>query len=733
MYEEAMAHARDRLVLRPGVPATVPLRPRAVAASSGANAGTTSGGVFPFPAASGASVSRARSLSLASAPATARSLLLPAGQVAPGGLRREVFGFLPYWELTDPTMNLDFSLLSTIAYFQVAADANGHLVQQAADGTSDVGWTGWSSSRMTDIINQAHAAGTRVVLTVERFAWTTSQTAATNALLSSDIARQTLAGEIAAAVRARGADGVNLDFEPIPLGQRANFVTFVRQLRAALDATGPGLLLSYDTTGDLGNWDVASLNTPGGADYVVVMGYDYRTDGSGDDGSIDPLGGPRYDLLQTVTAYLGQTTADRVILALPYYGRAWSTVSSDPNAHTQPQNATYGYSASVPFDLAAKLAEQYGRQYDAVEQSAWFVYQRQNCGSCPSTWREVYYDDGQSIALKYGLVNQWNLRGAGIWALGYDGQRPEMAAAVRAAFVDTTPPNPSPMIVAVTPASVAAGSADVALTVTGANFAPGISAVTWNGQVLPTGVLSATQLAAQIPASLLATQGIATVAVVNGPPGGGTSQPVQLPITMPAAQLALSASPTVITYGGSTTLAASITGSGANRTVTLQRMAAKETTWTDVAMAQTDATGQVGFTYQPATNTQFRVSFAGAPDLGPGESAPVRVVVRQLVLLRPTGPGQVTTVPRGTKVKFTATVRPIGAGIPAAPVTFAFYRMVGGHWALATKRTATADAGGRAATTFAFTLSGSWYVQGLVGSTPTGANNRTPIERYRVP
>ena len=36
------------------------------------------------------------------------------------------------------------------------------------------------------------------------------------------------------------ADGVNLDFEPIVSGQSANFVTFVRTLRAELDKINPG-------------------------------------------------------------------------------------------------------------------------------------------------------------------------------------------------------------------------------------------------------------------------------------------------------------------------------------------------------------------------------------------------------------------------------------------------------------------------------------------------------------
>ena len=45
----------------------------------------------------------------------------------PAALRREVFGFLPYWELTDSSTRLDWEKISTVAYFGVGADGNGNL------------------------------------------------------------------------------------------------------------------------------------------------------------------------------------------------------------------------------------------------------------------------------------------------------------------------------------------------------------------------------------------------------------------------------------------------------------------------------------------------------------------------------------------------------------------------------------------------------------------------------
>ena len=57
-------------------------------------------------------------------------------------------------------------------------------------------------------------------------------------------------------------------------------------------------------------------------------------------------------------------------------------------------------------------------------------------------WRQLYYDDAQALGLKYDLVNRYNLRGAGIWALGYDGTRTELYAVLKAKFItDTVPPD----------------------------------------------------------------------------------------------------------------------------------------------------------------------------------------------------------------------------------------------------------------------------------------------------
>jgi len=85
--------------------------------------------------------------------------------------------------------------------------------------------------------------------------------------------------------------------------------------------------------------------------------------------------------------------------------------------------------------------------------------------------------------------------------------------------------NPSPVLTAVSPASAAEGSDAITLTLIGSNFVNNAtpSVAYWNGTALASSVIDGSTLQASVPASLLATQGTATLTVRTPGPGGGTS------------------------------------------------------------------------------------------------------------------------------------------------------------------------------------------------------------------
>jgi spore germination protein YaaH/flagellar hook assembly protein FlgD len=470
-YEEALAHAADpnrfvagdrvRLAYTPraddGWPvdgqAPTPLpagsatgRAMAAAPQGSVWVGTPADGSQPAPDPS-QPVDQASPVGFRSQaePAVARPAAEPdaSSPAAASGLRRQVFGFLPYWTLGDSSTVLKYDYLSTIAYFSVGSDAKGNLLKRNKDGSLTTGWGGWTSSAMTRVIDSAHAHHTRVVLTISVFAWTSGEATKQGTLLGSPTARLNLARQAAAAVRNRGADGINLDFEPIASGHAADFTAFVRTLRAELRKIRSGYQLTFDTTGFIGNYPIEGATASGGADAIFIMGYDYRGSGASTAGSIDPLNGSGYTLADTIRAYTARVPASRLILGLPYYGRAWSTTSSALRAPNQ-SGTKYGASTSVIYDTAADLVHVYGRRYDPTEAVAWFAYRRQNCSStygCVTSWRQIYFDDAQSLKARYDLVIRSGLRGSGMWALGYDARRPELYGALSLKYLhDTTAP-----------------------------------------------------------------------------------------------------------------------------------------------------------------------------------------------------------------------------------------------------------------------------------------------------
>src|ERR1035437_4421137 len=137
-YQEALAHSTKTYSFALGGPATVPFRPR-----PSDSAMVDGAAPVAQPASQGSGVV---------APGlTAKASVTPNATL--NVLRREVFGFLPYWQLGS---TLNYDTLSTIAYFGILLNVDMAGNDPTNDGAlyrSDSGWNGWNSSSMTSGIN----------------------------------------------------------------------------------------------------------------------------------------------------------------------------------------------------------------------------------------------------------------------------------------------------------------------------------------------------------------------------------------------------------------------------------------------------------------------------------------------------------------------------------------------------------------------------------------------------
>ena len=311
------------------------------------------------------------------------------------------------------------------------------------------------------------------------------------------------------------------------------------------------------------------------------------------------------------------------------------------------------------------------------------------------------------------------------------------------------------------PAGAAAGQAFttqpvVAITDAGGNIvtsgvSANVSLTIGTNPGIPAGVLSCTPSITVATATSGANAGKATFAgckitnagvgytlnaIATSVSGAGaltsaTSDPFT--VTAPGAQITLTNSASVITWGNGVTITAQFGVNGANKTFILERTRDSVNWFTD-ATPTTDASGRASFTYRPATNSYWRARFLGTSDLLPGTSNTTRTVVRQIALLRPTNGGLIKSIARNTSITFTTTVRPSRPELPKATVTFRFYRLSAGTWTLVTSRDVIIDSLGLARTTFKFTSAGSWYARSIANPTPSYNANSvwSPLERYNV-
>jgi spore germination protein YaaH len=322
----------------------------------------------------------------------------------------EVFGFVPYWSL-DQSAGFSVAGLTTLDYFSVGINSNGTLDESGA------GWNGYESQALSTLITKAHAAGIRVVLTVNDF-----DQHSLDALTSSPAAAATLANTLIAAVQTKNLDGVNLDLEGSGNADQAGLTRLVTTVSNTLHQVDPHWQVTMDTyassAGDPGGfYNIAALASV--VDGLFVMEYSPNVAAGAQ--ALSPLTSSLFSDQTTIQHYAAAVPADKVILGVPLYGEDWPTTDNTLSATATGPVAT----------LTDTQIEGAGNPtyWDSVTESAWTAYQVGN------QWHETFFDDPTSMYQIALLASQYGLGGVGAWALDADGTDPSMVSAL-----DGTPP-----------------------------------------------------------------------------------------------------------------------------------------------------------------------------------------------------------------------------------------------------------------------------------------------------
>ncbi len=308
--------------------------------------------------------------------------------------RKYVVGYHPYWNNGLQTA-YQWDKLTVINYFNIAVGDSGSI-------TSNNGWP------FNSLINVAHNNGVRVQLAVTNFS-----TTSLSALLGSESNRSRAISNIVKVMSEGNGDGVDIDFEGVSGSRNSQYVLFMQELRDSLDAVNPNYTLSMASPAvDWRNaYNYEALANI--CDWLFIMGYDYHWKTGPTAGPVSPFdSNSNINLLNSVADYLTKTANDtnKLILGLPYYGYNWPTVSDGGTENTD----TRGDGSSVLYKSAKSLVTGYGRKWHDLSKSPWYSYEG------GTGWFVTWYDDEESLAAKYALAKNNNLKGVGMWALGYD-------------------------------------------------------------------------------------------------------------------------------------------------------------------------------------------------------------------------------------------------------------------------------------------------------------------------
>jgi len=333
-----------------------------------------------------------------------------------------ILGFLPYWNLKKLTPDA-LSSTTHLAYFTLHLGDTGELVKLDRPGEEEPGYTNYKRALDNNYPN--------LVLTFMPY----DQDALTSTLTNKTY-RQNTVNTITKLIQDSGAIGINIDYEPlgsIPPSLRDSFTLFIKELSSELsNVNGQNSTVTtqlsisvYPSAASRPRiWDLTDLSEY--IDYLVVMTYDYTLPGDLKTGPNSPLRGAgelfEHDILKNLAEITKLVPSDKILLGIPFYGYEWEADNTDKYTPTTSRGAV------ASLERIDKLIQENTLEllWDRNSLTPYAI--RREEGEVVS---QIYYESIDSIKLKLDLVKQANLGGIAIWALGYEGNNPQLWSTIR--------------------------------------------------------------------------------------------------------------------------------------------------------------------------------------------------------------------------------------------------------------------------------------------------------------
>jgi len=344
--------------------------------------------------------------------------------------RKIIYGYLPWWSIEN-IKYLQLDKLTHIAYFGLYLEKDGTFTETTTgeDGSAiyEPGLRSWKSSKeLKSLINKCNQEGVRVSLTVISHIDETN-----DAFLNCRECWDNLLVNLKKELDDKGIKDVNLNFEHAEGtkdGISEKFAEFTKFLNEELDKTYGDSFLVVSAFGDSATQSRVSSdldNLGRYADGIFIMAYDYHRPESETIGPVSPMeGNGENNVTKTVKDFLAKVPPNKIILGVPYYGYNWLVESTDKYAVRVPGSDENGFSQSQSYESVMEtiIEVESELKWDDEGKAPYFTYISPETGQL----RTAYFENAESLKYKYDLINNENLGGVGIWALGYDGGYSEL-------------------------------------------------------------------------------------------------------------------------------------------------------------------------------------------------------------------------------------------------------------------------------------------------------------------
>lgn len=340
---------------------------------------------------------------------------------------KNIFGFLPYWELYNQDLTIRFDLLTHIAVFDFLLENDGSI-------SYPPDWEN-QSTQWSNIFSEAKSNDVKVIMTISNLSLTDTDSLLVSNLINNQSIKSNFFSDVKNIISLNNFDGVNLDFENIKLGERGDPINnFTKEFKDSLNSWFTGQELSFATPAvNWGSrWKLKELSEI--CDYLFIMAYDYHGSWSTSAGPVSPLTGGFYNYHTIIESDYSEVDPDKIILGVPYYGAQWQTDNDNPYTEVIP----YGepnthWIGSVDFKEIGWFGVNHLINFDVESGTTYFLTTRD---------RQIYdltwIDSDSSLGLKYDFALEKDLRGIGLWSLGKDGSNTRLWNLIEEKFADST-------------------------------------------------------------------------------------------------------------------------------------------------------------------------------------------------------------------------------------------------------------------------------------------------------